>query len=177
MNSTMKPKTHFLIMGGPVEELNSPIHIHYDSFKPAFTVNPKAALSPGTTFDAIGTFLVTLTSPNFAPKGHTCRVSGVNHKLTSQGTANGVIAHVEMVIDVYGEPLERAYIELREGGVVVGFRDIRNEVEPVDLNDVYFSYGDTTFLDGEGNPFDERHKPQPTEAQRNFMSSSKGLRN
>jgi len=45
--------------------------------------------------------------------------------------------------------------------------------DETDLNEVYFSYGDTVFLDGSGVPFDEMNKPQPTPRQRAFMREEK----
>ena len=73
-------KSYFYLMGLSGEELNTPIHIHFDSFESAFQIDPNAVLNPGKSFECFGTFLVTLFSPNFGPKGHTCRVAGVNHK-------------------------------------------------------------------------------------------------
>ena len=90
-------KSHFYLLGLSGEDLSITVHIHYDSFESAFEVAPNTALHPGRTFDFMGTFLVTIESPNFGPKGHTCRVSGINHKLSRRGVVDGVVAHVEMV--------------------------------------------------------------------------------
>lgn len=166
--TTNSEKPHFYTRGVSGEKLSKPIHIHFDSFKPAFTVNPNAPLSTGNSFDAIGTFLVTINSEYFGPKGLTCRVSGVNHTLTSCGVVDGVIAHVDMVKDIGEGPIERVHVELREDGSVVGQKEELNGYHEADLDEVFFSYGDTVYLDGDGNPFDEMNKPQPTMRQQDF---------
>jgi hypothetical protein len=99
-------------MGLSGKNLNTPIHIHFNSFKSAFEIAPNTALHPGRSFDCIGTYLVTIQSPNFSPKGLTCRDSGINHKLSPRGVLDGVVAHVEMVRDIDDEPLQRMRIAL-----------------------------------------------------------------
>lgn len=167
------PKPHFYIRGISGEVLNTPIHIHFDSFRPALKVDQKALLSPGSAFDYLGTFLVTQISPNSRPKGLTCRVSGVNHKLSRRGMVDGIIAHVEMVRDVGEGPIERVYVNLHEDGSTSGITEISDGCEEVNLEEVDFSYGDTVFLDGDGNPFDDMNKPQPTERQKLFRQQDK----
>jgi len=166
VSNTKKP--HFYIRGLSGEKLTTPIHIHADSFEPSFTVDPSAVLGAGNYCNAIGTFLVSLTGENYGPKGLTCRVSSVNHTLTRRGVIDGVIAHIDMVKDIGEGPIERVHVELREDGSIVGKKEGINGFEEVDLDEVFFSYGDTVYLDGDGNPFDDMNKPQPTERQQNF---------
>ncbi|MBS3912287.1 MAG: hypothetical protein KGZ70_10790 [Hydrogenophaga sp.] len=166
-------KSHFYLMGLSGEGLNTPIHIHYNSFESAFEIAQNTVLHPGNAFDFMGAFLVTILSPNFGPRGHTCRVSGINHKLSRRGVVDGVIAHVEMVRDFDDGPLQRVHVALREDGSVVGMKENSSGYDETDLNEVYFSYGDTVFLDGSGVPFDEMNKPQPTPRQRAFMREEK----
>lgn len=175
--SSQPKRSHFYLMGLSGEGLAAPVHIHFDSFEPAFKFDQNAYLKLGKPSDGYGTFLVTISSPNFHPKGHTCRVSGVNYKLTRRGVVDSVIAHVEMVRDVDEEPIERVRVTLREDGSIIGLRETEMGYEEADLNDVWFSYGDTVFLNGDGCPFDEMNKPQPTQRQKLFMQDEENRRN
>jgi hypothetical protein len=166
-------KSHMYLRGLDGEKLTTPIHIHYDSFKSAFKAAPNAPLNPGNAFDFIGTFLVTISSPNFGPKGHTNRVSGLNYRLSRRGVVDGVVAHVEMVLDTYDKPLEGVLVGLREDGSVVALGDALNGDEPVNLDNVWFSFGDTVFLDGNGEPCDDMNRPQPLPRQQEFMLKKK----
>jgi hypothetical protein len=160
-------KSHFYIRGAG-ESLTSPVHIHFDSFKPAFEANVNAG---GLT--SVGTFLVTLTGDNYRPRGMTHRCSGVNHKLRPRGVLDGVIAHVSMVKDTGEGPIEAVVVTLKEDGTISGLTQFGDGYKEVDLADVYFSYGDTVFLDGDGNPLDDMNTPQPTARQRSFMQGEK----
>jgi hypothetical protein len=48
-----------------------------------------------------------------------------------------------------------------------------NDYEERDLNEVFFSHGDTVYLDGNGVPFDDMNKPQPLPRQKAFMQKEK----
>lgn len=149
---------------GVGESLNSPIHIHFDSFKPLFEPNINAPF-----LGSRGTFLVTVTGDNYRPRGITNRCTGVNCKLTREGVADGIVAHVLMVKDTGEGPIESVVVTLHENGTVAGFLQHGDRKKEVDLADVYFSYGDTVFLGSDGEPLGEMHTPQPTERQRRFM--------
>lgn len=163
---------HFYLRGMSEENLNKPIHIHFDSFEPSFAENPNA----GVDIQAIGSFLVTVISPNFGPTGLTCRVSGINHTLTHRGVVDGVIAHVDMVKDLEDHPLERVYVKLLENDNVIGHKEGVNGDEKIELDEVFFSHGETVYLDGIGKPFDEMDMPQPTQRQRDFADYEESKR-
>lgn len=114
------------------EELNLPIHIHFDTYEPAFNMGNKVLPNPCT-------FLVTICSPNFSPKGLTCRVSGINHKLSPQGTSDGVIAHVNMAKEEHDGSFERVHVQLLKNGQVVGQLVNNDQYEKMEsLEGVFF---------------------------------------
>ena len=64
-------KNHFYLRDASKEGLNQPIHIHFNSYEPFVKMGNKTLPNPCT-------FLVTVDSPEFSPRGHTCRVSGIS---------------------------------------------------------------------------------------------------
>lgn len=163
-----KKNSRFYIRGTNGEHLTTPIHIHFDSFKTIFESNGNVNSGVNNLIRSRGTFLVTISSPNFSIKGITARVSGVNHRNSNRGVVDGVIAHVEMARDLDDGPVERVYVSLHEDGRISGVINNDGDYKEVDLNEVYFSHGDTVYLDCNGEPFDEDHKPQPTLRQQQF---------
>ncbi|WP_427770711.1 hypothetical protein [Comamonas thiooxydans] len=154
------PKSRFYLRDASREGLTQPVHIHFDSYKPVMEIGGRAKNNPCI-------FLVTVNSPNFNPKGMTCYVSGINHKLTPEGIVDGVLAHVKMVM--YGDDndsLERVLVQLHEDGRVVGLvkRDGKT-VEITDLSGVYFMPGDSIYLDGMGNQLPPEKQPGKTKQQ------------
>jgi len=139
---------HFYLRDATKEGLKQPIHVHFDSYEPALKMGNK-------TLDNLCSFFVTVDSPEFSPRGLTCRVSGINHKRSSQGVINGVIAHVNMVRYEDDCSIERVYVQLLEDGRVVGqlVADGTHE-EITKLDGVFFMAGDAVYLDGMGNAYD-----------------------
>lgn len=137
----------FYLASDSQQGLSRPIHIYFDSYKPTMMIGDRALPNPCT-------FLVTVDNPDFLPQGLTCRVRGVNHRVSPQGVTGDVIAHVAMVR--YGDNglIERVYVELLEDGRVLGQLVCGEEHEKLtDLSGVFFIPEDTVFLDGMGNPF------------------------
>lgn len=156
-------KNHFYLRDAVREGLNQPIHIHFDSYKPALKMGNKTLPNPCT-------FLVTRSSPLSSLRGLTCRVSGTNHKYRHHGVLNGVIAHVNMIRQEDDGSIERVYVQLLEHGRVVGQRIVDGELEELtNLDDVYFMPGETVFLNGMGEPYDSDNQPRPTKEQQLFL--------
>lgn len=158
---------HLYLRDASREGLKQPIHVHFDSYKPSLKMGNK-------TLDNPCTFLVTVDSPEFSPRGHTCRVGGINHKRLSQGVINGVIAHVDMVR--YGDDglIERVYVQLLENGHVMGQLLVDGRCEEItNLDGVYFIPGDTVYLDGMGNSFDSENQPRATREQELFLKQER----
>lgn len=154
---------HFYLRDAPREGLQQPIHIHFDSYEPALKMGNKILPNPCT-------FLVTVYSPVFSPRGQTCRVIGRNHKLTHRGVINGVLAHVNMVRYEDDASIQRVYVQLLEDGRVVGQLITDGGYEEItSLNGVYFIPGDTVFLDGMGHPYDSDNQPGKTRKQKLFL--------
>lgn len=159
---------HFYLRDAAKDGLEQPIHIHFDSYEPALKMGNK-------TLDNPCTFLVTVDSPEFSPRGLTCRVSGINHKRSSQGVINGVIAHVNMVRYEDDGSIQRVYVQLLEDGRVVGqlMADGTHE-EITNLDGVFFMVGgDTVYLDGMGNPYDSDNQPRATRGQELFLGQER----
>ena len=158
---------HFYLRDAAKEGLKQPIHIHFDSYEPALKMGNK-------TLDNPCTFLVTVDSPEFGPRGLTCRVSGVNHKRLSQGVINGVIAHVNMVRYEDDGSIERVYVQLLANGRVVGQAVPNGTHEEIaNLDGVFFMVGDTVYLDGMGKPHDSDNQPQATREQELFLEQER----
>ncbi|MDH0424162.1 hypothetical protein EGI94_10170 [Stutzerimonas stutzeri] len=154
---------HFYLRDASKEGLQQPIHIHFDSYEPALKMGNKVLPNPCT-------FLVTVDSPEFSPRGLTCRVSGINHKRSPEGVRNGVVAHVNMVRQEDDGSIDRVHVQLREDGRVVGQLVSRGQYEEMtSLNGVFFIPGDTVFLDGMGEPYDSDNQPRPTREQELFF--------
>lgn len=154
---------HFYLRDASKEGLKQPIHIHFDSYDPAFRMGNKVLPNPCT-------FLVTVDSPEFSPRGLTCRVSGINHKRSPEGLRNGVVAHVNMVRQEDDGSIDRVHVQLREDGRIVGQLVSRGQYEEMaSLNGVFFIPGDTVFLDGMGEPYDSDNQPRPTREQKLFL--------
>lgn len=154
---------HFYLRDATREGLNQPIHIHFDSYEPSLKMGNMTLPNPCT-------FLVTVDSPKFSPRGLTCRVSGINHKRSPQGVRNGVVGHVNMVRQRDDGSIERVYVQLIEDGRVVGQLISNGGCEEItNLNGVFFMPGDTVFLDGMGEPYDTDNQPRPTKEQELFL--------
>lgn len=158
---------HFYLRDASKEGLQQPIHIHFDSYEPTLKMGSKVLPNPCT-------FLVTVDSPEFSPRGLTCRVSGINHKRSPEGVRNGVIAHVNMVRQEDDGSIDRVHVQLREDGRVVGQLVIRGQYqEMTSLNGVFFIPGDSVFLDGMGEPYDSNNQPRPTREQELFFEQER----
>lgn len=156
-------KNHFYLRDASKEGLNQPIHIHFDSYDPALKMGNKVLPNPCT-------FLVTLDSPEFSPRGLTCRVSGINHKHLPQGQRDGVMAHVNMIREEDDGSINRVHVQLLEDGRIVGQLVNRGQCkEMTNLDGVFFIPGDTVFLDGMGEPYDSDNQPRPTKDQELFL--------
>lgn len=155
------PSNKFYLRDANTEVLRTPIHIHFDSYKPVLKMGNR-------TLDNPCTFLVTITSPELSPKGLTCYVSGINHKLTPTGVVDGVVAEVKMIkYSEEDDSLERVIVRLHEDGSVDGLVNREGKfVRITDLNGVYFMPSDSTYLDGMGNPFPPEQRPGNTKAQK-----------
>ena len=155
---------HFYLRDAETEGLSHPIHIHFDSYDPVLKMGTKVLPNPCT-------FLVTVDSPEFSPRGLTCRVSGINHKRSPDGVRNGVIAHVDMVKQDDDGAIERVHVQLLEDGRVVGqlVRGGKYQ-EMASLDGVFFVPGDSVFLNGMGDPHDEDNQPRPTREQELFFA-------
>lgn len=155
------PSNKFYLRDANTEGLRTPIHIHFDSYKPVLKMGNR-------TLDNPCTFLVTVTSPALSPKGMTCYVSGINHKLTPTGVVDGVFAEVKMIRNSEeDDSLERVIVRLHEDGSVDGLVTREgNVVRITDLDGVYFMPSDSTYLDGMGNPFPPEQRPGNTKAQK-----------
>ncbi|NYR12538.1 hypothetical protein HC000_08530 [Pseudoalteromonas sp. MIP2626] len=141
------------------EQLNQPIHIHFDSYEPVFNMRNKVLPNPCT-------FLVTIDSPNFSPKGLTCRVGGINHKHLAQDKNDEVIAHVYMAKEEYDGSFKRVHVQLLEDGRVVGQLVNNGQYEKMtSLDGVFFLPGDTVFLDEMGEPYHQDDQPETTKEQ------------
>jgi hypothetical protein len=118
------------------------------------------------------TFLVTVTNPSFRPMLKTCRVSGINHKLSPHGVQGGVVAHVSMVRHTNEGEFERVLMQLSEDGRVDGLL-VRAGVQEriTDLGDVYFMPDDTTWLDDAGKPLAPEKQPRPLPAQTRLVEA------
>tara|TARA_R110001592_G_scaffold323843_1_gene603282 strand:- start:50 stop:1510 length:1461 start_codon:yes stop_codon:yes gene_type:complete len=156
-------KNHFYLRDASKEGLKQPIHIHFDSYDPTLKVGNKVMPNPCT-------FLVTVDSPEFSPRGLTCRVSGINHRLLPQGQRDGVMAHVDMIREEDDGSINRVHVQLLEDGRVVGQLVNRGQYkEMTNLDGVFFIPGDTVFLDGIGEPYDSDNQPRPTKDQELFL--------
>jgi hypothetical protein len=154
---------HFYLRDASKEGLQQPIHIHFDSYESSLKMGDKVIPNPCT-------FLVTVDSPEFSPRGLTCRVSGINHKRSPHGVRNGVVAHVNMVRINDDGSIDRVHVQLCEDGRVVGQLVSRGKYEEMtSLNGVFFIPGDAVFLDGMGEPFDSDNQPRPTREQELFL--------
>lgn len=150
---------HFYLRDAAAEGLNRPVHIHFDSYKPALMMGNKSLPNPCT-------FLVTVDSDEFGPRGLTCRVSGVNHKLTFEGVKDGVLAVVKMARYEDDGSVNRVYVQLLEDGRVVGQLVANGRSERIsDLSGVSFMSGDSVFLNGMGEPLDSDDQPSATKEQ------------
>jgi hypothetical protein len=156
-------KNRFYLRDAESEGLTQPIHIHFDSYEPALMMGNNTLPNPCM-------FLVTLSSPESSPRGLTCKVSGVNHKLTHQGVVDGVIAHVSMIRRNEEGSIERVFVQLLEDSRVVGYRAVNRKLEKLtNLDDVFFMPGDTVFLNGMGEAYDSDNQPQPTKEQKQLV--------
>jgi hypothetical protein len=158
---------HFYLRDASREGLQQPVHIHFDSYEPSLLMGKKILPNPCT-------FLVTIDSSEFSPRGHTCRVAGINHKLSAQGVIDGVVAHVNMARYQDDGSIQRVYVELLEDGRVVGKLITGEGCEEItNLSGVSFMVGDTIFLDGMGEPFDSNNQPGATKAQKLFLEQER----
>lgn len=155
------PSNKFYFRDANTEGLRTPIHIHFDSYKPVLKMGNR-------TLDNPCIFLVTITSPTLSHKGRTCYVSGINHKLTPTGVVDGVVAEVKMVRNSEeDDSLERVIVRLHEDGSVDGLVTREGQVVRItDLDGVYFMPSDSTYLDGMGNPLPPEQQPGNTKAQK-----------
>ena len=150
---------HFYLRDATAEGLNRPVHVHFDSYKPTLMMGNKSLPNPCT-------FLVTVNSDEFSPRGLTCRVGGINHKLTSEGVKERGVARVNMVRYEDDGSLNRVYVQLFEDGRVVGQLVTEGRHERIsDLSGVSFMSGDTVFLNGMGDPHDPDNQPRATKEQ------------
>ena len=149
----------------PVINKTQPVHIDFDSYSPAMQMGNRTLPNPCT-------FLVTVTNPSFRPTVKTCRVSGINHKVSPHGVRGGVVAHVNMCRHTDEGEFERVYVQLLEDGRVEGLlvRDGTQE-HITDLDDVYFMPGDTTWLDDAGEPLAPEKQPQLLPAQKRLLEA------
>lgn len=155
----------FYLASDSQQGLSRPIHIYFNSYKPTMMMGDRTLPNPCT-------FLVTVDNPDFLPQGLTCRVRGVNHRVSPRGVTGGVIAHVAMVR--YGDNglIERVYVELLEDGRVLGQLICGEEHEELtDLSGVFFIPEDTVFLDGMGNPYDKQ--PTSDREQKLFLEQER----
>jgi len=149
----------------PVIYKTQPVHIDFDSYSPAMQMGNRTLPNPCT-------FLVTVTNPSFRPTVKTCRVSGINHKLSPHGVQGGVVAHVNMCRHTDEGEFERVFVQLLEDGRVEGLlvRDGAQE-RITNLDDVYFMPGDTTWLDDAGEPLAPEDQPRPLPAQKRLLEA------
>lgn len=149
----------------PREGMTQPVHIDFDSYAPAMQMGNRTLPNPCT-------FLVTVTNPSFRPTVKTCRVSGINHKLSPHGVRGGVVAHVNMCRHTDEGEFERVFVQLLEDGRVAGLlvRDGAQE-RITNLDDVYFMPGDTTWLDDAGEPLAPENQPRPLPAQKRLLEA------
>jgi hypothetical protein len=151
----------------PVIKMTQPVYIDFDSYSPAMQMGNRTLPNPCT-------FLVTVTNPNFRPTVKTCRVSGINHKLSPHGVRGGVVAHVSMCRHTDEGEFERVFVQLLEDGRVEGLlvRDGAQE-RITNLDDVCFMPGDTTWLDDAGEPLAPEKQPQPLPAQKRLLEAER----
>lgn len=155
------PSSKFYFRDANTEGLRTPIHIHFDSYKPVLKMGNRTLKNPCI-------FLVTITSPTLSHKGQTCYVSGINHKLTPTGVVDGVVAEVKMIRNSEeDDSLERVIVRLHEDGSVDGLVTREGQVVRItDLDGVYFMPSDSTYLDGMGNSLPPEQQPGNTKEQK-----------